>query len=162
MKNSKWLWLGIGLILFSVYTGGGMFIQPNNDLKYPKQTLEIKEPSEQLKSSVQPIIKCFKDGSNERSIDGYKLAELYRDMSILIISDNDILQTTEAIRQANILSAKILQIDIKGKYPGLADECDNLFKTYVSADAVSLDDNLRAKSSETFAALAWACLEGSK
>lgn len=163
MKNSKWLFVGIGLglIVFSLY-GSGKISIPYKPSTPVQNTLIISEPSEQLQESVQPIIKCFFDGSDDRFRDGYRLAELYRDMSILIMSDNEILQTTEDIRQANILSAKMLKIDMQGKYPGLASECDQLFKAYVSEDAVSLDDTLRAKSSEAFSALAWACLEGSK
>jgi hypothetical protein len=162
MQNKTWLWLGVLLILFGVYHSVIIPLKDGTNIGPQKQPLNIKEPSEEMKNSVQTIINILKNGSNDRSIDGYKLAELYQDMSILIKSDNEILQTTESIRQANVLSAKMLQIDMQGKYPGLSDECDKLLKTYVSEDAVSLNDNLRAKSSEAFSALAWAFLEGSK
>ena len=60
------------------------------------------------------------------------------------------------------ICAKLLNINLKGKYDGLADATNNLFREYVSSNAVALDDELRKKSTEAFNALAWGFLEGSK
>lgn len=162
-KNNVLLFLGIGLVLYGLISSNKLNfsnivpISPNNN-----QTIVIEKPNEELQQLVKPVIQSLQDGSSDRSIDGVRLAQLYRDMAILIAVDSEVLQTTDEIREANVLSAKILGIDLKGKYEGLADASNNLFKKYVSEDSVALDNELRKKSSEAFSALAWGFLQGSK
>jgi len=161
MKLNKLLILGIALIGFSLYSNGSVSL-PNFVNTQVCDSLVIEKPNDELLSLVEPVTDALKNGSEDRKQDGVRLAKLYRDMSLLISVDEDILKTTEAIRQANVLSAKILKIDLRGKYEGLSEAADNLFKNYVSSDAVTLDAELRQKSSDAFLALAWGFLEGSK
>ena len=161
MKLNKLLILGIALIGFSLYNSGS-FSLPSFVNSQVCDTLTIDRPNDELVQLAEPVTEALRNGSEDREQDGVRLARLYRDMSLLISVDVDILKTTEAIRQANVLSAKILKIDLRGKYEGLSEAADNLFKNYVSSDAVTLDDELRQKSSDAFSALAWGCLEGSK
>lgn len=159
MKNSL-LWVGLALIASSLYFSGYLsFLQPTK----PVASLDIRPPANaELKELTVPVIEAFENGSSDRSFDAYRLAEVYKDIAVLVEVDENIIKTTEALRQANILTAKILRIDLTGKYPGLADAANDLFTSYVTSDAVSLDEDLRAKSVDAFNALAWACLEGSK
>jgi hypothetical protein len=161
MNKNSWLILGIALICFSLYSSNTIRI-PSFPTNPVKETINIPEPNTELKELSEPIIRALREGSSDRKTDGYRLACLYKDMALLISVDKDILKTTEAIRQANVLSAKMLNIDLKGKYDGLADATNNLFKKYVSENSVVLDDELRRKSTEAFNALSWAFLEGSK
>jgi len=161
MKNKYLLGIGIGLIVLGLYQSVNVSIP---SISSPCQTLKIDAPPEgELRELAQDVIQSWRDGSSDRSIDGQKLASLYNDISILIALDTDsIVNSTNAIREANILSARLLKINLKDKYPGLAESMSTLLKVYVSDQDVQLDDSLRQKSSEAFAALAWACLEGSK
>lgn len=161
MMKNKLLIIGILFIGIGVYYSGNSYfpIFPNNKIS---ESLSIKKPNDELLKLIQPVIESLKNGNSDRKEDGLRLARLYKDMSLLITVDNSILKTTESIREANVLSAKILQIDMKGKYEGLADAANTLFKKYVSPNSVMLDDELRQKSSEAFLALAWGFLEGSK
>jgi len=161
MSKNSWLVVGVALICFSLYSSNSIKV-PSFPFTPISDTLVIPEPNEELKKLAEPIIEALQKGSSDRTTDGYKLAELYKDMAILISADKDVIKTTEAIRQANILAAKLLNINFKGKYDGLADATNNLFREYVSSNAVALDDELRKKSTEAFNALAWSFLEGSK
>lgn len=129
----------------------------------PVEELNIPEPSDsKLKTLAENVADKFKQG-DDRKQDGYRLAQLYNDMSKLIsLDDKPIIKTTETIKEANVLAAQLLRIDLRGKYPGLAEACDKLVKEHVSGDSVVLDKELRNKSVEAFQALAWGCLEGAK
>ena len=125
--------------------------------------IDITEPdNEELKILASAITASLVNGSEDRSVDGYRLASLYNDMATLIAIDGDVIQNTATIREANILAAKLLKIDLKGKYPGLSEACDILVKKTVTEDAVNLDVELRQKAVNAFKALAWGCAEGAK
>lgn len=102
--------------------------------------------------------------SNDRKVDGKKLAKLYLDIATLISLDgeNEVIKNTEEIRQANRLSGLMLQLDIKDKYDNLAEANQALIVHAIGDDSVPLTKDLRAKAVEGFQALAWACYEGSK
>lgn len=164
MKNKYLLVVGVVLILFGLSRSAGISIPilPSPDPACP--VVEIEEPSnEELKGLADAVVECWQNGSDDRSVDGKRLASLYNDMSLLISIDDDaVIKNTDAIREANILAAKLLKINLKDKYDGLAKAMTNLLETYVTDQSVPLDDDLRAKASEAFKALAWACSEGSK
>ena len=126
----------------------------------------IDAPSDDvLLENSRAIVKIMKssDDSTKKN-DCIKLSSLYCDMSILIELDqeDEVIKDTGSIRQANILSGKMLRLNIKDKYPGLADAAKTLIGDAIGYDDVALDDNLRAKSVEAFRALSWAFYEGSK
>lgn len=127
--------------------------------------LDVSPPTdEKLKQLAIEVAECFKSGSSDRKTEAIKLAELYYDMSILISldSENQVINNTEAIRQANTLAGPMLNMKIKGKYNGLSEAADNLISSSIGTENVKLTQELREKSVEAFLALSWACLEGSK
>lgn len=116
-----------------------------------------------LLESCDPVIKALSVDS-ERKTDGKRLSALYLDLATLVELDgeNTVIKTTQEISQANSISGLLLRLDIKGKYPELANAAKALMVKAIGDDAVELDANLRAKAVEGFKALSWACLEGSK
>lgn len=118
------------------------------------QTAEMKEACAKLSAILQ----------TGKSKDALRLASLYSDLSDLIAldGDNEIIQNTEEIRQANKISGVLLQLDLKDKYEGLAEAADNVVVTGMGNDEIPIDSALREKAVETFRTLAWACKEGSK
>jgi hypothetical protein len=163
MSNKVLLVFGVVLIVFGLSQYTSVDIpSPDNPVNVV-ETLEIDPPSdENLKELAQSVAESLKDGDDDRTKDGLRLASLYNDMSILIALDDNIIKNTNDIAQANVLSAKFLKINLKGKYPGLAESADTLFKTYVSENAVPLDSDMRTKAVDAFQALAWGCLQGAK
>lgn len=99
-----------------------------------------------------------------RPSDCLKLSSLYADMAILIeLKDTEqIVNSTSAIREANILAGKMLRLNIKDKYPDLADSSKDLVIAAIGDNDVVLDDVSRARAVEAFRALSWAFYEGSK
>ena len=92
------------------------------------------------------------------------LSNLYSDLAKLTALDstNEVIKNTDEIRDANRIAGLLYDLNLKNKYPGLAEAADNLFKTHIGNDNVSLDPTLRTKAVEAFNALAWAFYEGSK
>lgn len=143
-------------------------VRPNLNLPInsPVDNIIVVSPPNDvdLKSKCKLVIDVLKSGSSDRSNDGKRLSELYMDIATLIElnGDNEIIKTTEEIRQANILSGAMLRMNIKGKYPGLSDAAQTVILSQIGDDSSPLDDALRSKAVEAFRALAWACNEGSK
>jgi hypothetical protein len=115
----------------------------------------------ELKQACSEVISILQNG---KTTDALRLSSLYMDIATLIELDgeNEVIKTTEDIRQANSLSGLLLKLDIKGKYPNLAEAAKKVIVTGIGDDDVSLDAQLRKKAAESFRALAWACKEGSK
>ena len=127
--------------------------------------IEITRPlNEELLDECEVVTICLKNGPSSRTYDGKRLAQLYWDISSLIELDgeNEVIKTTEDIRQANSISGTLLHLDMKNKYPGLADAAKALISASIGDDQLLLDSGLRTKAVEGFRALAWACNEGSK
>lgn len=163
MKNKTLLIIASVLIVLGLYRSDMISIPLLPNSPAACCNADITEPeSEELKVLASAVTATLKNGSADRVVDGYRLASLYSDMAILIALDDNVIQNTTAIKEANVLAAKLLKIDLKGKYPGLAEACDILVKKTVTTDAVNLDVELRQKAVIAFKALAWGCAEGAK
>lgn len=166
--NNKIL-LSIGLVLLAVG-----FFKPNlnflNKIS-PTPSIAVENyvtdaPSDDdLLANARSIIGVLdkSDDSTKRS-DCLKLSSLYADMAILIELDSDdaVIKDTAAIREANSLSGKMLRLNIKDKYPGLAEAAKDLLITAIGEEDVVLDEEARANATDAFRALSWAFYEGSK
>jgi hypothetical protein len=161
---NKKLLLVVGLVLLGI----GIF-KPNLTLPVNKPVdhhiVIVTPPSDDnLKKLCGPVIEALKNGSSSRNSDGKRLSELYFDLATLVELDgeNEVVKTTEEIRQANSLSGVMLRMDLKGKYPDLAKSAQEVLNKTIGDDIIPLDKALRAKAVETFKALSWATNEGSK
>lgn len=159
------------LVIASILIGIGL-IKPNLDnFSLPwnnkndviNRTTIDRPKDNNLLDKTARIIEALQS-HKDRKIDGVKLANLYNDLAILIELDaeNEVIKTTEEIRQANSLAGLMLKLNIKDKYPNLAKANQDLIVAAIGDDSVTLDANLRKSAVEGFRALAWACNEGSK
>jgi hypothetical protein len=166
MLNSKTLLLILASVL--IFVG---LTKP--DLKWPIKpkpsvvdTIVVVTPpeSKELRTKCQLVIDALKNGPSDRKQDAKRLSELYSDLAVLIKLDgeNEVVKTTEEIRQANSLAGVMLQMNIKDKYKGLSDATQAVILSEVGDDIVPLDEELRTKAVKAFMALSWATLEGSK
>lgn len=127
-------------------------------------TIKLEAPTDEaVLAQCDEVIKALSE-DNDRATDGKRLSSLYSDLSELISLDdkNEVIRNTEEIRQANRLSGIMLQMDIKDKYPSLAEANEKLIILNIGDDNIPLTKDLRAKAVQAFRALAWACYEGSK
>jgi hypothetical protein len=117
-----------------------------------------------LKNDCEKVTAIFRSGSGNKSVDGVKLSNLYSDLAKLISLDgeNETVKNTDEIRDANRLAGLLYDLDLKGKYPELAETTTNVVKNYIGDDNVVLDPVLRKRTVEAFNGLAWAFYEGSK
>jgi hypothetical protein len=125
----------------------------------------IDPPSDPiLKEKALLVVECLRAGSNDRNVDGKRLAGLYFDLATLIELDGEdtVIKNTEEVRQANSLGGTILRMNIKNKYPDLAANANALMVTAIGDDNIPLTKELRVKAVEGFKALCWATNEGSK
>lgn len=139
------------------------FINVNNRPSKPKVIDVVKPENKDLLEACFDVIKALKSGPNPAE-DAKRLSSLYSDLALLVSLDgeNEVIKTTDEIRQANSLSGLMLQLDLKGKYKDLASSCNSVIVAAIGDDSLLLDSELRSKSVDAFRALAWACNEASK
>ena len=164
MKEKIALAIGALLILFGIF-------QPDLSNLIPKKTdIVVTVPvvtapeDEVLKEKGMVIIDLLRESNAKgKREDCLKLSSLYKDMATLIGLDakDAIIKDTASIREANILAGKMLNLDIDGKYDGLAEAAGDLLASTIGKDEVVLDKDLRDKSVDAFNALSWAFYEGS-
>ncbi len=162
MNNKILLVVGIGLLLLGLFKPNLNFpiSNPNNN------TIVVVTPPQEkeLKDKCQLVIDALTGGSSDRKKDAVRLSELYMDLATLIELDgeDEVVKTTEEVRQANTLCGAMLRMNIKGKYPGLSGAAQTVIASQIGDDIIPLDASLRQKSAEAFRALSWACNEGGK
>lgn len=91
--------------------------------------------------------------STADAADKLVLARLWRETAKLIAADNSVVQTTADVRRANGLIGKVANLNIKGKYPGLAAALDGATKSVLGDDPTPVD---RAKAAALFNGFSWA------
>ena len=162
--NNKSILLLIGLLLLSIGLFGSKLFETSSIIT-PKTSVSISEPKDsELRDLCQKVTDSLKNGDSSRFKDGKKLCSLYLDIANLIKldGDNEIIKTTEEIRQANKISGLLLNLNIKDKYNLLAERANDVISYGIGDDVLQLDKDLRLKAVESFEALAWACNEGAK
>jgi hypothetical protein len=163
--NNKFVLILAGILIFIG------FLKPdlNSIINRPSNVVDtivvISPPSDtELKKLCETVIDAFNVNSPNKKQDARRLSDLYMDLATLIELDGDeeVVKTTEEVRQANSLSGVMLRLNLKGTYPELPSACQSLISSQIGDDMVSLDSDLRSKSANAFRALAWACNESSK
>tara|TARA_R100000152_G_C6671593_1_gene107770 strand:- start:34 stop:531 length:498 start_codon:yes stop_codon:yes gene_type:complete len=165
MNRDKIL-LVIGCVLLFIGINKPEFKWPSIPTPSVVDTITIDEPKDSdLKKLAEDVRDCFlTSNSSTRSSDALILANLYKDIARLISLEKteEIVTSTETIRQVNVLCGSMLDLDIRGKYYGLGEAAEKLVTSTIGQENVKMTEELRAKSVDCFNALAWACSEGSK
>jgi hypothetical protein len=125
--------------------------------------LELPEPTDEMvKKEADDVVTLLKEAGAKN--DAKRLRDLYIDLAKLVELDgeDEVIKSTEEIRQANSLAGVMLRLDMKGKYPNLAKETKEVVVTAIGDDQILLSKELRVKAVEGLNALAWACNLGAK
>lgn len=163
--NNKKLLLGLAGLLIVL----GLTKPDLSNILHPRPSsvvdvLELSAPSDsEVKSAAEEVSKVLSAVSDHK-YDARKLRDLYLDLSRLIELDGEdlVVKNTEDIRQANSLAGAMCKLDIKGKYPKLAETAKKVVVLSIGDDQIILSPELRVKAVDAFKALAWACNESSK
>lgn len=128
--------------------------------------LELVEPTnENLKKEAEDIVVLLQEKLDKKDLTKFlELRNLYLDLGVLISLDgeNEVIKTTDEIRQANSMAGIMLNLDLKNKYPGLAKENNDVLVAAIGDDSILLSKELRTQAIEAFKALAWAYNKGCK
>jgi hypothetical protein len=162
--NQKNILLGLAALLIVI----GLFKPEFSNILGPNKpvsvdVLELPEPTSQsVKKEADDVVVLLKEAGAKS--DARRLRDLYIDLAKLVELDgeDEVIKSTEEIRQANSLAGVMLRLDIKGKYPDLAKETKEVVVASIGDDQILLSKELRAKAVEGLNALAWACNMGSK
>jgi hypothetical protein len=157
-KNNSLLWLVAALLLVV-----GVFQPSLSHFNSSSQAVSVSLPSDELQSKCEKIIQIVKSSDySDKAEDMRKLSGLYLDLAKLIsINDDDtVIKNTEEIREANKLSGKMLELNIKDKYDDLGEELNGVVKSYIGDDNIALSPELRQRSVDVFKAIAWALTKG--
>lgn len=164
MNNKFLLFLAVALVVVGI-TKPNFNFPINRPSDVVDSIVVITPPSDpDLRKLCQPVIEAFNVNVENKKQDAKRLSDLYMDLATLIELDgeNEVVKTTEEIRQANSLSGVMLRLNLKGSYPNLGAACQSVISSQIGDDMVPLDNDLRSKSANAFRALAWACNESRK
>lgn len=167
MHNKILLGIGVALCIIGLLKPNISNLGFNNSLKYSNVENYVIDPpsNSELIEKGKIITKILLDSNDStRKTDALKLSSLYCDMATLIslTDDNEVIDKTTEIREANSLAGPMLKLNIKDKYPNLAQAAEQLVVYQIGEDEVKLNSELRNKAAEAFRALSWAFYEGSK
>ena len=163
MNNKLLLVVGAALLLFGLFKPNFNF--PINKPDNTNIVVVTPPESAELRDKCKLVRDIFKTSSaQDKKQDARRLSDLCMDLATLVELDGDeeVVKTTEEIRQANALSGAMLRMNIKGKYPGLSDGAQLVISSQIGDDIAPLNSELRKKAVDAFRALAWACNEESK
>jgi hypothetical protein len=159
------------VILALLFLGYGLLKPDLSNINWPRnsvvnnEVVKVEAPKDtKLLKACESVIKSLKSGPRSRSSDAARLSSLYYDLSTLIELDDEdeVIKDTLAIRESNKLAGALLRLGLGGKYPDLAEACNGVVVAGIGDEDIVLDKETRKKAVDTFKALSWACLEGSK
>lgn len=163
MSMDKKVLLALGGLLILL----GLLKPEFSDILKPRPSvvdvLELSAPTDEVvKKEADDVVAVLKEAGIKS--EAKRLRDLYIDLAKLVELDgeDEVIKSTEEIRQANSLAGVMLRLDMKGKYPNLAKEAKEVVVASIGDDQILLSKELRVKAVEGLNALAWACNEGSK
>ncbi len=167
MKNAL-LFLGIGLIAIGLFKPDILSIlQPNNSQVSNCLETHITTAPEDtsILEKCNLVIDILQTSTNNnKREDTLKLSSLYADIATLLSLDGEdaVVKDTKTIREINSLSGSMLRLNIKDKYPNLAQASKDVVVVAIGEDDILLTEDLRSKAVEAFNGLSWAFYEGGK
>ncbi len=117
---------------------------------FPDQPTDSK-----VAAAVEPVKTILKTATPEEKL---SLARLWREEARLIGLDDaqGVIKSTADIRAAHGMAGKLMALNIKGKYPGLADAVDKAIMDVVGNQSRSLDAGVRKDAVAVLNGLSWA------
>jgi len=167
MKNSL-LFLGIGLIVIGLLKPDiSSILQPNNNQVSSclETCVTIAPEDTSIVEKCNLVIDILQSSSNDnKREDTLRLSSLYADIATLISLDGEdvVVKDTKTIREINSIAGSMLKLNIKDKYPNLAQASREVVVVAIGEDDILLTEDVRLKAVEAFNGLSWAFYEGGK
>ena len=162
-QNPILLYLGIGLVVFAL--GSKFNLIPNfGPINIPSVVViddSIKPNDPDVLAICEDISDIIRNSSSsDKQADVANLGGVYMEIANLIDMDEEVVTNTQQVRASHIIAAKLLRINLSGKYDGLAEESNKLFSQVLGNDDVALDDTKRQQAVKAFKYLSWALQKG--
>lgn len=165
MNNKVVLIIGAILIVVGVLRPDLSNFLPNNNPPVVVASIDVEEPTDpNLLAQADKITAILRDGGEDRKTDAMALAHLYKDIATLISLDqeNIVVKTTSEVREVNSVAGTLMNLQLKGKYEGLATTAKALVVSVLGDDVATLNEENRENAVAAFEALAWGCYMGAK
>jgi len=157
MNKTTLLIIAAVLIFLGIFKPDFSHLLNRPDQPVVVEVVELVVPGDDLKVVTEKLVKVISSNEIDKQTRN-RLRDLYIDLAKLIELDetNQIITSTEEIRQANSISGIMLGLDIKGKYKDLAEASRQVILEAIGDDQIPLNKDLRPKAVKAFLALAWA------
>lgn len=166
MNNKVVLAIGAVLIAIGIFKPDlSQLIPKGGDPVVDNPVVEIEEPSDpDLKEQALAIAEILKSGGDDRKVDGMALSKLYSDIAMIISLDeeNEIVKTTNEIREVNSVAGTLMNLQLQGKYKDLPQTAKGILISVLGDDVAVLNEDNRQKAVDAFEALSWGCYMGAK
>lgn len=147
-------------ILLAAY---GLFGVPPMPKWSATSGVTVREPSEDMKTTVKPVVKVVAKMS---PLDRIWLQAIYSNAAKVVAADGivepQVITTTEGLRAVHVAILKYIWRGMAenppGEYAGLSDAIEGVIGEVLGEDQRNLTPELRAKAVEVFDAIAWAGL----
>lgn len=144
----------LAVALFGVPNVSGLFTPPR---------VEVKEPSDQMKDTIKPLVRIVAKMS---PIDRVWLNTIYANAARVVEADGIVepqtISTTESLQAVHVAILKYIWIGMAqnkpGEYEGLSEAVEAAITEVIGDTSKPMTPELRRKAAEVFEAIAWAGL----
>lgn len=141
----------------------GAFGVPSAPSLKQVRPVSVREPSSEMKTAVQPVVKIVKDMS---PLDRLWLQNVYLNCARVVaadgIVDEQVVTTTEGLRAVHFAVLKFIwkgmANNAPGKYRGLSEAIDGILSEVISDKSQQLTPEMRQRAVDLYEAIAWAGL----
>ncbi len=126
-------------------------------------TISVREPSSEMKTAVQPVVRVVKDMS---PLDRLWLQNVYLNCARVVAADGIVdeptVTTTSGLRAVHVAVLafiwKGMANNAPGKYRGLSEAIDGVLAEVIGDESQQLTPEKRQKAVDLYEAIAWAGL----
>lgn len=168
MKNYL-LFLGIGFIVVGLLKPDlSSILNPSNNNQHAsclENCVTTAPEDTTILEKCNLVIDILQSSSiNNKREDTLRLSSLFSDIATLISLDGEdvVVIDTKTIREINSMAGPMLKLNIKDKYPNLAQKSKEVIVAAIGDDDIVLTEDTRIKAVEAFNGLSWAFYEGGK
>lgn len=129
----------------------------------PKASISVKEPSSDMKTAVQPVVRIV---SKMSPLDRLWLQQIYTNFSKVVsvdgLTSEPTITSTDSLRAVHLAVLKFIWKGMAdnqpGKYEGLSEAIDECMSKVISDESRPLTPEMRKAAADLCDAIAWAGL----
>ena len=111
------------------------------------------EPTADLRRATDGVRQSLAGDSSPQ--DARRLANFYAQFATVVEDDKGVIQTTQQIREGHVNAGRLAFPEMRGRYPKLAFELDDIFAAEIGLENTALTPAKRKEVVELFRAISW-------